>query len=80
MYALVFGACANWFSRIIELENSRTKFLLLFSTWARVLAARHCVVVVRELKVLVEGQVKALCWRKSEERAATRTDRAIALD
>jgi hypothetical protein len=38
------------------------------------------VVVVRELKVLVEGQVKALYWRKSEERAATRTDRAIALD
>ena len=37
-------------------------------------------IVVRELKVLVEGQVKVLYWRKSEERAAARTDRAIALD
>ncbi len=37
-------------------------------------------VVVRELKVLVEGQVKARHWRTSEARAATRTDRAIALD
>ena len=36
--------------------------------------------VVLELKVLMEVQVKALYWRKSEERAATRTDRAIALD
>jgi hypothetical protein len=40
------------------------------------------VVVVRELKVLAEGQVKVkgLYLRKSDERAATRTDRAIALD
>jgi len=38
------------------------------------------VVVIRELKVLVEGRVKVLYWRKSEERAATRTDRAIALN
>ncbi len=38
-------------------------------------------VVVRELNVLTEGQVKAFDERmREDERAASRADRAIALD